>query len=65
MKNGVVNGGKKGKCQGIEGSANAHDVWVWMMPHIGFCGIGNCDLLSFFLLIESLPATCKFHPLFF
>jgi hypothetical protein len=60
-----VNGGKKGKSQRIEGSANANDVWVWMRPHIRFCTIGNRDLLSFFLLIESLPATCKFHPLFF
>jgi hypothetical protein len=25
MENGVVNGGKKGKSQGIEGSANAND----------------------------------------
>jgi hypothetical protein len=65
MENGVVNGGKKGKSQGIEGSANANDVWVWMMPHIGFCTIGKWHLLSFFLLIESLPAACKFHPLFF
>jgi hypothetical protein len=54
MVNGVVNGGKKGKSQGIGGSANANDVWVWMRPHIGFCTIGNCDLLSFFFLIESL-----------
>jgi hypothetical protein len=53
MENGVVNGGKEGKSQGIEGSANANDVWVWMRPHIGFCTIGNCDLLSFFLLIVS------------
>jgi hypothetical protein len=50
-----VNGGKKGKSQGIEGSANANDVWVWMR---------QCDLLSFFLSIESLPATCKFYPIF-
>jgi hypothetical protein len=57
--------GKKGKSQGIEGSANANDLWVWMRPHIGFCTIGKCDLLSFFLLIESLTAACKFHPLFF
>jgi hypothetical protein len=49
-----VEGGKKGKSQGIGGSANANDVWVWMRPHIGFCTIGNCDLLSFFFLIESL-----------
>jgi hypothetical protein len=33
--------GKKGKSQGIEGSANANDVWVWMRPHIGFCTIGK------------------------
>jgi hypothetical protein len=59
------NVGKKGKSQGIKGSANAYDVWVWMMPHIEFYTIGKCDLFSFFLLIESLPAACKFHPLFF
>jgi hypothetical protein len=57
-----VKGGKKGKSQGIEGSANANDVWVWMVPHIGFCTIGKCVLLSFFLLIESLPAACKSRP---
>jgi hypothetical protein len=60
-----VKGGKNGKSQGIEGSANANDVWVWMRPHIQFCTIGKYDLLSFFPLIESLPAACKFHPLFF
>jgi hypothetical protein len=49
MANGVVNGGKKEKSQEIEGSANANDVWVWMRPHIRFCTIGNCDILSFFL----------------
>jgi hypothetical protein len=65
MENGVVNVGKKKKSQGIEGSANVNDVWVWMRPHIEFCTIEKCDLLSFFLLIESLPAACKFHPLFF
>jgi hypothetical protein len=65
MENVVVNGGKKGKSQGIEGSVNANDVWVWMRPHIGFCMVGKCDLLSFFLLIESLPATYKFHPFFY
>jgi hypothetical protein len=59
-----VNGGKKGKSHGIEGSANANDVWVWMRPHIKFSTIGKCDLLSFFLLIESLPAACRFHPFF-
>jgi hypothetical protein len=68
MENGVVNGCKKGKSQGIEGSANAYDVWVWMRPHIGFCTIEKCDLLSFFLSfflsIESLPVASKFHPLF-
>jgi hypothetical protein len=41
MGNGVVNGDKKGKSQGIEGSANANDVWVWMMLHIEFCIIGK------------------------
>jgi hypothetical protein len=30
MENSVVKGGKKGKSQGIEGGANANDVWVWM-----------------------------------
>jgi hypothetical protein len=60
-----VNGGKKGKRKGIEGSANTNDVWVWMRPHIRFCTIGKYDLFSFFLLIESLPATYKSHPLFF
>jgi hypothetical protein len=29
-ENGVVNEGKEGKSQGIEGRANANDVWVWM-----------------------------------
>jgi hypothetical protein len=65
MKNGVVNGGKKGKSQGIEGSANVNDVWLWMRSHIRFYTIEKYDLLSFFSLIESLPAACKFHPLFF
>jgi hypothetical protein len=65
MVNDVLNGDKKGKSQGIEGSANANDVWVWMGPHIEFCTIGKCDPLSIFLLIESLPSTYKFHPLFF
>jgi hypothetical protein len=54
-----VKGGKKGKSHGIEGSANANGVLVWMSPHVGFCTIGKCDLLSFFLLIESLPVACK------
>jgi hypothetical protein len=65
MENGVVNGGRKGKSQGIEGSANANDVWVWMRPHISLCTIENCGILSFFLLIESVPIACKFYPLFF
>jgi hypothetical protein len=65
MENGVVKWGKKDKSQGIEGSAKTNDVWVWMRQHIGFCTIGKCDLLSFFLLIESLPAACKSHPLLF
>jgi hypothetical protein len=64
MENGVVNGGEKGKSQGTKGSTNANDVWVWMRPHIGFYTIGNCDILSLFLLIESLPTACKFYPLF-
>jgi hypothetical protein len=64
MENGVVKGGKKGKSQGMEGNANANDVWIWMRPHIGFYTIGKYDLLSFFLLIESLPAACKSHPPF-
>jgi hypothetical protein len=48
MENGVVNGGKNGKSQGIEVSAKANDVWVWMRPHIGFYTIEKYDLLSFF-----------------
>jgi hypothetical protein len=54
MENGVVNGSKKGKGQGIEGSANVNDVWVWMRQHIGFCTIGKCDLLSFFLSFDRI-----------
>jgi hypothetical protein len=65
MENGIAKGGKKEKSQGIEGSANANDVWVWMKPHIGFYTIGKCDLPSIFLLIESLPTTCKSHSLSF
>jgi hypothetical protein len=61
---GVVNGGKKGKSQGIEGSVNANDVLVWIRPHIRFCTIGKCDPLSIFLLIKSLLAAYKFLPLF-
>jgi hypothetical protein len=60
-----VNGVKKGKSQGIEVSANTNDTWVWMSPHIGFCTIEKCDPLFVFLLKESLPAACKFHPLLF
>jgi hypothetical protein len=48
MENDVVNGGKKGKSQGIEGSANANVVSIWMSPHIGFFTIRECDLLSLF-----------------
>jgi hypothetical protein len=59
-----VNRAKKGKSQGIEGSANTNDVWVWMRSHIRFCTIGKCDLLSVFILIESLLAVSKFHSLF-
>jgi hypothetical protein len=65
MENGVVNGGKNWESQGIEGSANANDAWVWMRAHIRFCTIGKYDLPSLFLWIESLPAARKFHPLFF
>jgi hypothetical protein len=36
-----VNGGKERKSQGIEGSENANDVWIWMRLHIGFCTIGK------------------------
>jgi hypothetical protein len=64
MANDVVNWGKKGKSQGIEGSANSSDVRVWMRPHIRFCTIGKYGHLSFFLLIEFLPTPCKCHPLF-
>jgi hypothetical protein len=59
-----VKEGKKGKSQGIEGSANANDVWGMDEATHRICTIGKCDLLSFFRLIESLPATCKSHPLF-
>jgi hypothetical protein len=31
-----VNGGREGKSQGIEGSANANNVCVWMRLHIDF-----------------------------
>jgi hypothetical protein len=65
MENAIVKGGTKGKSQGIEDSANASDVWVRMRPHIKFCTIEKCDLLSFFLLIESHLVACKSHPLFF
>jgi hypothetical protein len=58
------NGVKKGKSQGIEDSANANDMWVWMMPHIRFCTIGKCDLLSYFLSIEFLPTAYNFYPPF-
>jgi hypothetical protein len=58
------NGGKKGKSQGTEDNANANDMWVWMRPQIGFCTIGKYYLLSYFISIESLPTTCKSHPLF-
>jgi hypothetical protein len=55
MENGVVKGGNKGYSQGIEGSANANDVWVWM---------DATHHLSFFLLIEFLSGACKFHKPF-
>jgi hypothetical protein len=52
MENGVVVGGKKGKSQGNEDSANANDMWVWMKPQIKFCTIGKYDLLSYIISIE-------------
>jgi hypothetical protein len=61
MKNGVVNGGKKGKSQGTGGSANANDCVDMDEPHIRFCTIGKCDLLSFFLSIQSLPVAVGSH----
>jgi hypothetical protein len=66
MENGVVVGGrgKKGKSQGNEDTANANDMWVWMKPQIGFCTIGKCDLLPYFISIESLLVAYKSHPLF-
>jgi hypothetical protein len=57
-------GGKKGKSQENEDSANANDMWLWMKPQIRFCTIGKLDLLSNFISIESLPAAYKSHPLF-
>jgi hypothetical protein len=56
--------GKIGKSQGNEDSATANDMWVCMKPQIRFCTIGKCDLLSYFISIESLPVACKSHPLF-
>jgi hypothetical protein len=66
MENGVVvgGGGKKGKSYGNEDSANANDMWVWMKPQIRFYTIGKCDMLSYFISIESILAACKSHPLF-
>jgi hypothetical protein len=61
----VGGGGKKGKSQGNEDSANANDMWVWMKSQIRFCTIEKCDLLSYFISIESLPTACRSHPLFF
>jgi hypothetical protein len=66
MENGVVvgGGGKKGKSQGNEDSANANDTWVWMKQQIRFCTIGKCDLLSYFISIESFLVACTSQPLF-
>jgi hypothetical protein len=63
MENGVLNGGKEGKSQGIEGSAKEIDVWVWMRPHIRFCTIGNCDLS--FLFSKHGAFQLRFHLFFF
>jgi hypothetical protein len=49
-----VNKGNKEESQGIEGSVNANDVRVWMRPHIGFCTIGNYDLLPFYLSFDRI-----------
>jgi hypothetical protein len=64
MENGVVVGGKKGRSQGSEDSANANDMWVLTKRQINFCTIGKCDLLSYFISIESLPTAFKSHPRF-
>jgi hypothetical protein len=60
----VGGGGKKGKSQGNLDGANANDMWVSLKPQIVFCTIRKCDLLSYFISIEALPAACKSHPLF-
>jgi hypothetical protein len=59
-----VKGGKKRKSKGIEGSARENDVWVWMRPHIRFCTIGKCDLLSFFLFDRISPSSLQILPFF-
>jgi hypothetical protein len=56
----VVGGGKKEKSQGNEDSINANDMSVWMKPQIRFCTIRSCDLLSYFISIESLLETSSF-----
>jgi hypothetical protein len=52
-----LKGGEKGN-QGLEDSANASDMWVWMEPPIGFCTIGNCDLHFHFVSVSKL----RIHP---
>jgi hypothetical protein len=60
-----VNGGKKGENQGIEGSANADNVWIWMRLDAGFCNTGKCDLFSFFLSFDRIsPSSLYFIILF-
>jgi hypothetical protein len=63
MENGVVVAGGEGKNQGNEDSANANDMWVWMKPQIRFCTLGMCDLLSYLISVESVPAAYKSHHL--
>jgi hypothetical protein len=45
----VVIGLRKGKVKKLKIVQMQKNMWVWMRPHIGFCTIGKCDLLSFFL----------------
>jgi hypothetical protein len=53
------------KNQGLEDSANANDIWVWMRSHIRFCTIQKCDLHFHFLLRRSLPLVLNSSSSFF